>query len=454
MSSGPKFPPAMQEWVTSQFQKMQKFPPAMRDAAREEMKKIIAHAYSTGTMLSIPWSTVQLTSLNESDPLKNLKRKTTDHAEGPPKKVQLTNNSFVPSVKPLKTNVFEDDARTRREKRFQREALIEQNRNLNTNHHTVMVSGMSVGGSLGARMQGFAHSHHHVPWRHVAEPVPDANVIDWDKYTIVGRSTSIFKNYLRLTSDPDPKDIRPLSVLRQTLEQLKQRWRSEGNYNWVCDQFKSLRQDLTVQRIKNEFTVQVYEIHARIALENSDLVEFNACQAMLRTLYELGLPGKREEFLGYRILYMLHGRNRADLNFLVSQLTPQEKELPAVQHALKAHMAMATGNYHQFFALFLVAPNMGGYIMDHYVDRERCGALITMAKSYRSLPLRLLQTELGYESDELPKLLDFLTKHSANVFTNPNAPDIEKHVACSAVIQTLIQVQSQKYAKVGIKGSV
>jgi hypothetical protein len=68
--------------------------------------------------------------------------------------------------------------------------------------------------------------------------------------------------------------------------------------------------------------------------------------------------------------------------------------------------------------------------------------------------MKLLQNELGYEPDEMPKLLEFLSTHSANVFTNPNAPDLEKHVACSAVHQTLIQVQNQKYAKVGIRGSI
>lgn len=77
MSTGPKFPPAMQSvavkifikystntndraWVTANFTKMQKLPPATREAATEEMKKIIAQAYSTNTMLTIHWPNVQL----------------------------------------------------------------------------------------------------------------------------------------------------------------------------------------------------------------------------------------------------------------------------------------------------------------------------------------------------------------------------------------------------------
>lgn len=52
----------------------------------------------------------------------------------------------------------------------------------------------------------------------------------------------------------------------------------------------------------------------------SDLVEYNSMQGKLRELYELGLQGKNEEFLAYRILYLLHGRNRAGIFAIVSHI--------------------------------------------------------------------------------------------------------------------------------------
>lgn len=48
------------------------------------------------------------------------------------------------------------------------------------------------------------------------------------------------------------------------------------------------------------------------------MVEYNQCQATLKTLYELGIPGKVEEFTAYRILMLLHGRNRSGKQKLCS----------------------------------------------------------------------------------------------------------------------------------------
>lgn len=271
------------------------------------------------------------------------------------------------------------------------------------------------------------------------------NVIDWDVDTVVGLSTKLEKPYLRLTSAPDPKTVRPLPILQQTLELLKKKWREESNYAYVCDQFKSMRQDLTVQRIKNDFTVKVYEIHARIALEKGDLGEYNQCQSQLRVLYaHHNLPGSRMEFLAYRILYLLHTRNRREVNALMTELTPTSKKEPAVAHALAVRLALATGNYHHFFKLWSDAPNMNAYVMDHFVERERVAALGVVAKSYRpSVPLPYLATELAFA--DVQEAHDFLKANEIAIYIEPTPAEL-------AASQSLRGSGTASKKKAGAKG--
>lgn len=84
---------------------------------------------------------------------------------------------------------------------------------------------------------------------------------------IVGTSTALEKDYYRLTSAPDPAKIRPQHVLQQSLQHIKAKWRTQQDYEWCCKQLKSVRQDATIQHLRNEFVVDVYETHARIAIE-------------------------------------------------------------------------------------------------------------------------------------------------------------------------------------------
>jgi SAC3 family protein LENG8/THP3 len=207
-----------------------------------------------------------------------------------------------------------------------------------------------------------------------------------DTGPVIGRSQKLEKNYFRLTSAPNPDTVRPLPVLQQTLELLKRKWKQEANYTYICDQFKSLRQDLTVQHIKNEFTVNVYEIHARIALEKGDLGEYNQCQTQLRALYRQNLGGHPMEFKAYRVLYFIHTCNRTDMNDVLSELTQTDKADRAVKHALDVRSALALGNYHRFFQLFLETPNMGAYLMDMFVARERLAALASICKACGDRP--------------------------------------------------------------------
>lgn len=212
-------------------------------------------------------------------------------------------------------------------------------------------------------------------------PVDSPGRTEANQGPVVGRCQTLEKNYFRLTSAPNPDTVRPLPVLERTLDLLKKKWKKESNYGYICDQFKSLRQDLTVQHIRNEFTVTVYEIHARIALEKGDLGEYNQCQTQLRVLYAQQLGGHPTEFKAYRILYFIYTRNWTAMNDALADVTAEDKQDPAVKHALDVRSALALGNYHRFFQLYLDTPNMGAYLMDMFVGRERLTALAAICRA-------------------------------------------------------------------------
>lgn len=225
---------------------------------------------------------------------------------------------------------------------------------------------------------------------HLLSPREDSQMADANAGPIVGTCQTIEKNYFRLTAPPVPSTVRPVPVLEKALAHIKAKWSAEKDYAYVCDQLKSLRQDLTVQRIKTKFTIKVYEVHARIALQMKDLGEYNQCQTQLRALYKLRLGangssgGKEDEFLAYRILYLIYTRNRVDMNNMLADLTPADKKGPFVMLALQVRAALAAGNYHKFFKLYNDSHESGmvPYLMDMFIERERLSALACMGRAY------------------------------------------------------------------------
>lgn len=95
-------------------------------------------------------------------------------------------------------------------------------------------------------------------------------------------------------------------------------------------------------------------------------------------------------------LLLTHHLSSSDLNLFVGQLTLQQKSNPCVLHALNVQRALSMGNYHLFFSLYNTVPNMGGYIMDHFVERERIRALLVMTKSYVSQHGVLCRTSASF----------------------------------------------------------
>ncbi|KAE8997954.1 hypothetical protein PF005_g16131 [Phytophthora fragariae] len=236
--------------------------------------------------------------------------------------------------------------------------------------------------------------------------------LDLAAMVIKGTSQTVEKEYLRLTSPPHPSTVRPEPVLHKALELVKSKWKKgDHDYIYACSQLKSIRQDCTVQHIKNEFTVRVYEAHARIALESGDINEFNQCQTQLHELYEKLIPGEAIEFLAYRILYCVYvslQAKKGDSNagqlgmyHVLGMVTAKLRADPAIAHALAVRQAVAMNDYHRFFKLYVDAPNMAGYLMDVMVPAIRLSALRAMCKAYRpTLPVQYIRDELKLEGKE------------------------------------------------------
>ncbi|KGN50492.1 SAC3 family protein A [Cucumis sativus] len=254
--------------------------------------------------------------------------------------------------------------------------------------------------------------------------------IDWDALTIKGTCQEIEKRYLRLTSAPDPSSVRPEEVLEKALNMVKT---SQKNYLYKCDQLKSIRQDLTVQRIRNQLTAKVYETHGRLALEVGDLPEYNQCQSQLKTLYAEGIEGCHMEFAAYNLLCaILHSNNKRDLLSLMSRLSDQAKKDVAVNHALAVRAAVTSENFVKFFRLYKAAPNLNACLMDLYAEKMRYKAINCMSRSYRpSLPVPYIAQVLGFSTssgdevkdkdvDGLEECMEWLKAHGACLITDSN----------------------------------
>ncbi|KAF9152767.1 hypothetical protein BG015_004751 [Linnemannia schmuckeri] len=403
-SSSEGWPQSLKDYVQRVFETIAD---EERDVAQKDLRDMVSKYHSDGTLWDIEWE-----KMNVPNKYKTKKDKERERA------------SRKLSDSPEPTTAGEEETR-RREKR--------QRRFLDARNDVVPKKTKPV----------------------YTAPVFNSDVIDWDEYTIVGTSTQLEKNYLRLTSAPDPATVRPVRVLQKTLDLLKEKWRKDQNYAYICDQFKSVRQDLTVQRIKSEFTVTVYEIHARIALEKGDLGEYNQCQTQLKQLYEYNLQGHVMEFTAYRILYLLHTRNPSDIIAMLASLTPAQKHDPAVKHALKVRTALASSNYHALFKLYISAPNMGGYLMDQFVERERVEAMKMICKAYRpNIEVSFLRSTLGFV-DEL-ECMGFLKAIGVVPYLNQDSGPGKKRyqfLDTKAALPYVLEA-GKKYQTVDIKGQI
>jgi hypothetical protein len=216
--------------------------------------------------------------------------------------------------------------------------------------------------------------------------------------------------------------VRPEPVLKRAIEWIRERMQGfdpaqqQANYIFLWEQLKSVRQDLTVQRIRNAFTVEVYEMHARVCLEYDDQAELKQCQAQLEVLYEegLGTEKSRREFKAYQILYNVGKRASQNLVDELASLTAEDRSSPFIVHALRVRAAAALDNYFALFQLYAQAPGHAGFVMDTFIEAERFAALQTICRAYSPhVPTIIAARHLGFDTAE--ECGEWATDHGAKL---------------------------------------
>ena len=186
-----------------------------------------------------------------------------------------------------------------------------------------------------------------------------------DGAKIVGTLMSLEKPYFRLQEVPKPSDVRPIHVLKESFDFVMNKaagLTGEKGNEYLNEQLKSIRQDLSIQQIENSFAILVYEAQARLSLELRDLVEFNQCQSRLLSLYEKAKSFTKkertqalqneEEFLLYRILYAAIMQTDFGLCAEFARLSHDQRIDSSVEYALELVSAITSNNPAHIFLLF------------------------------------------------------------------------------------------------------
>lgn len=244
---------------------------------------------------------------------------------------------------------------------------------------------------------------------------PVLQPVDAPKRAVVGTCPELEKSYLRLTSEPDPARVRPPHILERACTHVLERYAANSNYLYFIDQFKSIRQDLTVQSVRNLFTITVYETNARILLENNDLGEFNQCLSQLQQLYPSVAASERQhqlEFFAYRIIYTIithndYGLAQCRADYLRPHVTAQHSPwLEIVPQLFDLYVSYKLGDYVACFALLsaftkhvdaLLVPRL---LHTHIVPQIRKRGIVTMARAYRKVSVEMLMRHLAFGSKQ------------------------------------------------------
>ena len=80
---------------------------------------------------------------------------------------------------------------------------------------------------------------------------------------------------LDLSSNLNNNNLRDLYTLKKSFKYVLEKYNENNDYSYIISQLKSIRQELIIQKIKDNFCIEVYEKSVELSIENNDIPNFN-----------------------------------------------------------------------------------------------------------------------------------------------------------------------------------
>ena len=197
-------------------------------------------------------------------------------------------------------------------------------------------------------------------------------VLDPNK-KLKGLNQELEKDYLRPSPSVvlDSSNVRPISILKKQFKIIREKLLEDDDYNYFLNQIKSIRQDLVVQGIENKFTVKVYTLHSRIALEQGDLNEYNQCQSRLQELKRKKVKVNNDEMDCYRLIHSAYQNQNLEIVNTLREISDdidnankecikkQKGEHYGLSYSMRILRAFKTGDSQQFLKMYLGKEKLG-----------------------------------------------------------------------------------------------
>ena len=220
---------------------------------------------------------------------------------------------------------------------------------------------------------------------------------------IIGTSQALEKQYLRLTGgNINPNDFRPLEVLKKSLDYCMEKYEQSHDYTYICDQLRSIRQDISVQNIEDDFAVHVYELHIRLAIDNNDWENFNQVQSNLELLYRKGFGQQenKEEMYCYHILYLCDVNDLTGFYQFIPRIDESLLSAPLIIFAIDAWKAASQNDWMTFFKMMKNAPKQCKKVMQRKAKDIKFYGLTAIARAFKKTTFSMYQEMLCFDNIE------------------------------------------------------